>query len=190
MSRLMQRLKAMDAQADPKRRAERESHQLAGDGLEMAARVALESWQERPRHPDESDVFRLGYRLACHELALVFRAMRKGEPPSRQEFEELRRLVFEDAEKEDSCAPMLMRLSEEHRKQCEAGEDPVEVLVQQQETAIAKLMKLTGDLGKASYLDGDDCVSYAGEIRRLLAELDCTPAPSCPPVGEDTPSTK
>lgn len=104
MSRLMQRLKAMESQADPKRRAERESHQLAGDGLEMAARVALESWQERPRHPDESDVFRLGYRLACHELALVFRAMRKGEPPTREEFEELRRLVYEDAAGE-SCTP-------------------------------------------------------------------------------------
>ena len=103
MSRLRQRLAELSEQADPKRRAERESHNLAGDGLELAARSALEAWQQRPRHPDESDVFRLGYRLACHELALVFRAMRKGEPPSKEEFAELRRLVFEDAAAEH-CA--------------------------------------------------------------------------------------
>ena len=102
MSRLRQRLNELSDQADPKRRAERESHNLAGDGLELAARAALEAWQQRPRHPDESDVFRLGYRLACHELALVFRAMRKGAPPSKGEFAELRRLVFEDAAEEAS----------------------------------------------------------------------------------------
>ena len=100
----------MEAQADPKRRAERESHQLAGDGLEMASRAALEAWQQRPRHPDESDVFRLGYRLACYELALVFRAMRKGEPPSKAEFEELRRLVFEDAAGEPPLDPLEAKI--------------------------------------------------------------------------------
>lgn len=107
MSRLSQRLDAMQSQADPKRRAERESHNLAGDGLEMAARVALEAWQQRERNPDESDTLLLGYRLACHELALVFRAMRKGEPPTPADFAEVRRLVFEDAAEEEGAADVV-----------------------------------------------------------------------------------
>ena len=58
------------------------------DVFELAARVCLGAFGNRSSHADEETAnFQQGYRVACREIACVLRAMRKGAPPDRDEFE-------------------------------------------------------------------------------------------------------
>lgn len=101
MSRLRQQLAKLDAWETQKKQAAAVQEQLtdSGDAFELAARCAEGAWNART--PTEfaaklSDSvvanarlsFELGYRVACAELAIILRAMRKGTPPSKAELAE------------------------------------------------------------------------------------------------------
>ena len=59
-----------------------------GDEFELSARVCLGAYGNRQHHPDEEMAsFEQGYRVACREIALVLRSMRRGEPPTKDELE-------------------------------------------------------------------------------------------------------
>lgn len=95
-------------------RRERQASELAdeikasGDEIEFCARVASEAAASRePRH-DESDAMRIGYAIACAELAVVFRAMRRGGPPDPVVMAEARQMAIASVLTEPGCgAPEL-----------------------------------------------------------------------------------
>lgn len=72
----------------------------SGDAFELAARCALGAWDARQsrmhttewRGFKEDAQFEIGYRIACVELAIVLRAIRKGAPP---DFHEMRNVTRE-----------------------------------------------------------------------------------------------
>jgi hypothetical protein len=74
--------------------------QEARDGLELAARVAGEQYRLRAQD-DPNEAFRKGYAAACEELALVLRAMRKGVPPTFDDFQEARWRALDKIDKEE-----------------------------------------------------------------------------------------
>lgn len=77
------------------------------DGLELAARVALAAYDGVKARLSPNREYRLGYRTALAELAVVLRAMRKGEPPSMEAMGNARRVAVEavDAEFELGLVP-------------------------------------------------------------------------------------
>lgn len=62
-----------------------------------AARIAEGQFvaRQKPGNVNNKDMV-FGYKLACAQMALVFRAMRKGQPPTPEEFEAVRAAVAEE----------------------------------------------------------------------------------------------
>lgn len=99
----------------------------SGDAFEFAARVADQSYRVRKQRPDESDTFRLGYATAAKELALVLRAMRRGEVPTEEQMREARGSAI----RESGAEPELTEKEMEELRAPEAcphcGAEPLEV---------------------------------------------------------------
>ena len=70
------------------------------DGLELAARVTLSAYDGVKGRLSPNREYRLGYRTALAELAVVLRGMRKGEPPSLEAMAAARRGAIEAVDAE------------------------------------------------------------------------------------------
>ena len=72
--------------------------------MELATRCALGAWEARGSVDAtklreaglDPDSFEIGYRTAAGELALILRAMRKGEPPGKGEMKDVQESIEKD----------------------------------------------------------------------------------------------
>lgn len=96
-SLLARRFAEMDERESHRGRIAQLQNELgsAGDALELCARAAEGAWDARPMAAASKDL-EFGYKLCAAQMALVFRAMRKGAPPSAEDFEAVRVAVAEE----------------------------------------------------------------------------------------------
>lgn len=93
-SLLAQRMSEMDERESHRGRLAQLQNELgsAGESLEMCARAAEKAWEARKVETVTPDL-EYGYRLACAEMALVFRAMRSGKQLTPDDFTDCKQQV-------------------------------------------------------------------------------------------------